>query len=148
MPIKGRKKIITNLFSKWDLPMIQYYYYFMIFIIIEFESSFFFFLLPLRFEVFFRVWCIWFWWSREKSLKNTSRKAADNDKIDSFPTWNYFPPDRIGFFCAVFANIDLLVITVSVTTFKHWVKVKQNYLSRFNLISPSRNFELPPFGSF
>ena len=35
------------------------------------------------------------------------------------------------FFFAVFANIDLLVITVSVTTFKHWVKVKQNYLSRF-----------------
>ena len=30
------------------------------------------------------------------------------------------------FFCAVFGNIDLLVITVSVATFKHWVKVKQN----------------------
>ena len=76
--------------------MIQYYYYFMIFIIIEFES--FFLLLPLRFEVFLGFGVFDFDDQGKRVWKTTSRMAADNDKIDSFPTWNYFPPDRIGFF--------------------------------------------------
>ena len=96
----------------------------MIFIIIEFES--FFLLLPLRFEVFLGFGVFDFDDEGKRVWKTPLERLRIMTKSTHFQLETTSLLIGLVFFCAVFGNIDLLVITVSVATFKHWVKVKQN----------------------